>query len=167
MSDETSLATMTIDQACHAKEAAPSFSDNEPVQHCDHCQEDVHNLSAHTKEQAERLVATVAPRCITYLQTDLGHPQFLRPASSAVRQAAGLAVLGIGVVSQTGCQGLKDTLPEVSSTKDDAKKTPRTMGRRASKPKRKSKQKSKARSASNQAGSVAFAEEPCVVLNEE
>ncbi len=163
MSDETSLATMTIDQACHAKEAAPSFSDNEPVQYCDHCQKDVHNLSAHTKDQAEQLVATVAPPCITYLQTDLGHPQFLRPASSAVRQAAGLAVLGIGVITQTGCQGLKDTIPEVSSTKDDTKKKPRKMGRRASKPKR----KSKARSASNQAGSVAFAEEPCVVLNEE
>jgi hypothetical protein len=161
-----------IDQPCPAGSAGPSFDDNAPVEHCSHCNEQVYNLSALMPSEADQVLDSPEVQCIRFAATDKGRPRYAtRPGS-----AAAAMLLGLGLVPQTGCGLTEEAIQQVSDqaapeaktktktkAKTKAKPKPQWKGRRARTSKHKAKNNRSRSAASKSAGSVASAEEPCIV----
>ena len=157
-----------IDRPCPAGSAGPSFDDNAPVEHCAHCRENVYNLSALTPSEAEQVLDSPEVGCIRFAATDEGRPRYAtRPGS-----AAAAMLLGLGLVPQAGCGLTEEAIQQVSDqaapeiktkAKTKTKAKPQWKGRRARSSKHKAKNSRSRSAASKSAGSVASAEEPCVV----
>src|SRR5205814_6615234 len=75
---------------------------------CDHCNKHVHNLSAMTRNDAERLICENAGSlCVRYAMTEAGNVRTLeyQPAPPALRRARTWVALGIlGALAATAAQ---------------------------------------------------------------
>jgi hypothetical protein len=97
-----------IDRPCPA--ALPALTNDERRRFCQHCSQDVHNLSAMTEPEARALLDTDREMCIAYDVDDDGGAIF-RPhrATGLGRFLSMAAAAALTVVGQTGCGGLIDT----------------------------------------------------------
>jgi hypothetical protein len=73
MAPKTFLKNLTVASPCNAD--WNSMTGNDQVRFCEHCSFEVHNLSAMTRTQAERLVTRSNGRlCVQYIQDPIGGP---------------------------------------------------------------------------------------------
>ncbi|MBS1708306.1 MAG: hypothetical protein JSS65_06235 [Armatimonadetes bacterium] len=76
---------------------------------CEHCQKSVHNLSALTKAEADRVLKSADRVCVRFSRDKKGKPLF---------RLTGLAAVWAGVVALAGCQaGYQQTTGDVTVPK--------------------------------------------------
>jgi hypothetical protein len=96
-----SLAVLRINQPCH--ESWDQMTGDDRSRFCAHCQKHVHNLSAMSTDEAERLLCTTAGSlCVRFHATPEGKPvtldyapapagrRWLRPITTVAALAAGI-----------------------------------------------------------------------------
>src|SRR5947207_2014110 len=88
---------------------------------CSHCQHQVHNLSAMTRREAERLLRSpcTGRRCISFLQDDCGRVVFRKAAPSfrSIGTLLSWFVSAVLVFLMPGCASApKEQPPERSAT---------------------------------------------------
>ncbi len=100
MAPKTFLKNLTVASPCTAD--WNSMKGNDQVRFCEHCSFDVHNLSAMTRSQAERLVARSNGRlCIRYYRNSSGDPQTLPPGQKLHRIGRRASRIAAGAFTAT------------------------------------------------------------------
>ena len=100
MAAKNFLKNVTINSPCSAD--WNSMIGNDQVRFCEHCSLDVHNLSALTRSQAERLVARSKGRlCIRYHHDPAGRPATLPVGQKLYRISRRVTRLAAGAFTAT------------------------------------------------------------------
>lgn len=118
MAGKNFLNNITIPEPCRAD--WNSMVGNEQVRFCEHCSLDVHNLSAMTRSQAQRLVARSKGRlCVQYHSDSFGRPQTLsgqklhRIHRRVSQIAAGAFTATLSITSTMAQQGASRSIEEL------------------------------------------------------
>jgi len=100
MAPKNFLKNLTVASPCVAD--WNSMTGNDQVRFCEHCSFEVHNLSAMTRSQAERLVARSNGRlCVRYHHNSIGEPQTLPPGQKLHRISRRVSRIAAGAFTAT------------------------------------------------------------------